>query len=154
MRIYLSDELIHEIKSQVAAEERLKRDSGGTGSPHMGIDLNNAPVILKYLEQYRDKMVKPMFEPRVLGSIGSRDKVDVPVMLEEGYSVVSDEGGGGRSFDCAAALNGQMTFLISDSEDEGVEEEAVMGAYATHRRYPSGEAASVWGIHEMEGAFF
>lgn len=148
------DELIQEIENKVAAtEERLRMDSG-TNSPNMSIDLNNAPMVLRHLEQYRENSLGSMLGPRVLGSIGSGDEVDVPVMLEEDYSDDSDEGGGGRSFDCAEALNGQMTFLISDSEDEGVEEDAVMGAYAGHRSYSSGEVVRVWVMDAMEGAFF
>lgn len=145
-------ELIHEIESELGF--RKAREDGGTSSPHMGIDLNNAPMVLRHLEEYGEGLPKPTFEPRVLDSIGSRDEVDVPVMLEGDYSDDSDDGVGGRSFDCAAALNGQMTFLISDSEDEGVEEEAVIGAYSTHRRYLSGEVVRVWGMDSTEGAFF
>ncbi|TLD14820.1 hypothetical protein E2P81_ATG10001 [Venturia nashicola] len=130
-------ELIREIEKELTSRE--SRKDNGTSSPHMGIDLNNAPMILRHLEECREDALMPMIEARVLESIEGRDEVDVPVMLEEDDSDDSDEGVGSRSFDCAAALNGQMTFLISDSEDEGVEEEAVIGAYSSHRRYPRGK---------------
>lgn len=148
------DELIQDIENKVAAtKERLRMDSG-TNSPNMGIDLNNAPMALRRPEQYRETPFGSMLGSRVLGSIGSGDEVDVPVMLEEEYSDKGDEGGGGRSFDCAAALSGQTTFLISDSEDEGVEEEAVMGAYVGHRSYPSREVLRVWEMDAMDGYIF
>lgn len=145
-------ELIQKIENELTF--RKAREDDRTSSLHMGIDLNNAPMVLRHLEEYSEDPINPMSEPRVLGSIGNRDEVDVPVMLEEDYSDDGVEGGGGRSFDCAAALNGQMTFLLSDSEDEGVEEEAVIGAYSTHRRYLSGEVMRVQDTDTVEGAFF
>ncbi|QDS74064.1 hypothetical protein FKW77_009399 [Venturia effusa] len=145
---------IRDIESSVAAtEEKLGKDHGTT-SPRLGIGLSKAPPVLGHLKLYGDNLLKPMFEPRALSSLGSKDEFDVPLMLEEISSGDSHEGNGGRSFDCAAALNGQMTFLISDSDDDGVEEQAVIGAYEGHGRYLSGEVVRVCGMDGIEGAFF
>lgn len=122
-------------------------------SPHMGIDLHNAPMVIRHLELENAEMTEFVFEPQGFAASESDSIFDGLIAVEEGRDQgdQQDEGYDGhgdeiRTFDCAAALNGEMTFLVSDSEEEG---EAVSGAY------PSGKLVHVsLRMDSMEGGFF